>query len=162
MPETNRMSSDSSRFGRQANRTRTAEVATASGPMKRSRADGGTKRLNASTPDVSPRACAARMTPTASVPPPRSRASGGRAPSEIAGGGGGDARGRFVDRREPAEQHRAAQHPVREDQARPGEDAGQPARPAVLVGRRRGRGPGPDPALDDDRGDGEGAGVDDE
>jgi hypothetical protein len=49
--------------------------------QRQQQAGGGTRRLNASTPAVIPSACAASMTPTASVPPPRSRASGVTTPS---------------------------------------------------------------------------------
>ena len=49
--------------------------------MNRSRVGGATKRLNTIAPAVSPRAAAARITPTATVPPCRSRASGVTTPS---------------------------------------------------------------------------------
>ncbi|HET9969460.1 MAG TPA: hypothetical protein VFQ68_14590 [Streptosporangiaceae bacterium] len=85
-----------------------------------------------------------------------------RACAQVAGERGDDALGRAVERRQPAEQHGGAQDPVREDQAGPGEDAGQPGGSLAPVGRRRGGGARPDPGLDDEPGYGEGSRVDDE
>ena len=53
----------------------------ASGPMKRSRVAGATKRLNLMAPTVCPSELAAKITPTAAAPPPRADASGAATPS---------------------------------------------------------------------------------
>ena len=104
--------------GRDARRTGRGRrrSATASGPMNRSRTGGATKRLNTIAPAVSPQGLRRQDHP-----------DGERAPAEGPGERGDDAFGRVVERREPAEQHRGAQDPVGEDQAGPGDDAGQPA-----------------------------------
>ena len=49
--------------------------------MRRNRIGGATKRLSTIAPAVSPRAAAARITPTAAAPPCRFRASGVTTPS---------------------------------------------------------------------------------
>src|SRR6202044_771208 len=69
------------RPGRRAKNNRTAQLPTASGPMNRSLVAGTTNRLKTIAPTVSPSALAARMTPTASAPPPRPAASGVTTPS---------------------------------------------------------------------------------
>src|SRR6266516_1578901 len=60
---------------------RMPQAVTASGPIQRTRRAGATRRLNAMAPTDAPRACEARISPTATAPPPRLAASGAETPS---------------------------------------------------------------------------------
>ena len=67
--------------GRKTNRMRTPHAAAASGLIHRTRVAGATNRLKVIAPTVAPKAGAARMSPTATAPPPRAAASGAETPS---------------------------------------------------------------------------------
>ena len=67
--------------GWKTNRTRTPQASTASGLIHRTRLAGATNRLKVIAPTVAPKAGAAKMSPTATAPPPRAAASGADTPS---------------------------------------------------------------------------------